>query len=211
MRKIALTVLIGISAMNVSAQDRTYSPDHETETVVKKKIVRPEHGPGMYITTSTGINNNTGIMGFSFDVPVSKKVSIEAGPGQGAWGSKIFAGAKYYTKPFQRGFAFGAGLAYCRGVHRDRHDLETVYGTTESIVYNKNPQTSMLFTAYKYWNLGKKHNRFYIETGWSTPLSHNDKITQLSGHKMSRREMDHLSSAIQEGPIVVVGFSLGVN
>ena len=213
MKKTALTLLMGVIGMHVSAQDRTYSPEHETETTTKKKkvIVRPEHSPNIYITTSTGVNNNTGIMGFTFDVPVSKNVSIEAGPGQGQWGSKVFAGAKYYLSPNHRGFALGAGIAYCPGVYHDRADLQTVYGNTESIEYNKNHVTSMLFTVHKYWNLGKKHNRFYLETGWSTPISHDERITQLSGHRMSNDERDHLRFAIQEGPILAVGFSFGVH
>ena len=150
-------------------------------------------------------------MGFSFDVPVSKNVAIDGGPGTGTWGDKVYAGVKYYVKPCHRGFAFGTGLTYCPGVHHDKHDLETIYGNTETITYNKNPLTNIFFAAYKYWSLGKQYNRVYIELGWSEQLSNKDKITQLTGDRMSENSFNSLNSGASSGPVLAFGVSFGVH
>jgi len=199
---------MGMVWMQVLAQEKTTPSKNEPKK--RKTIVRPARCPRVYINTSTGINNNTAIMGFSFDVPLPNNLSVEAGVGTGTWGDKIYAGLKYYLSPCQRGFAVGLGLAYCPGVPHDSHDLETIYGTTETIVYNKNPQTSLLLMAYKYWTIGKKYNRLYAETGWSMPITSGDKITQLSGHPMSSKAMDGLNSGIESAPILAVGVSFGI-
>jgi hypothetical protein len=209
MKKLTLTILITMIGINMFAQDANVSPEKETRKS-KKVRVRPGRCPAIYITTSTGINNNTAILGFSFDVPVSKNVSIDAGPGTGTWGNKVYVGAKYYLKPCHRGFAFGTGLTYCPGVNHDHANLTTVYGNTEDVGYNKNPQTNILFAAYKYWYLGKKYNRVYVELGWSAPLSSGEKITQLYGDPISSDTRSSLDSDAPGGPILAVGVSFGV-
>ena len=209
MKKIPLTILIALIGVSAFAQ----STDVQTENVSKKKktIVRPAHCPAIYVTTGTGINSNTGILGFSFDVPVSKNVSIDAGPGTGTWGYKVYAGAKYYLRPCHRGFAFGAGLTYCPGVYHDQASMETIFGNNEVVTYNKNSRTNMLFAVYKYWSLGKKYNRFYLEFGWSVPLDHTDKITQVDGDPMTSKSLHDLGSTAPGGPIIAAGFSFGMH
>jgi hypothetical protein len=209
MKKAILAILIGMTGINVFAQESTISPANETGKTKTK--VRSGHCPAIYISTSTGINNNTAILGFSFDVPVSKNVSIDAGPGTGTWGDKVYLGAKYYLKSCHRGFAFGTGFTYCPGVYHDHANLTTIYGTTEDVGYNKNPRTNILFAAYKYWNLGRKYNRIYMELGWSEPLSRGDKITQISGDPISSDDEHSLGSAAPGGPILAVGISFGVH
>ena len=137
-------------------------------------------------------------------------MSAEAGLGTGTWGNKMYVGAKYYLSPCQHGFAFGLGLAYCPGVPHDKHDLETIYGTTVPIEYNKNPQTVLQLMAYKYWYIGKKYNRLYIEAGWSTSITSGDKITQLTGPPISNKTRDGLNSGIENGPILAAGISFGI-
>ena len=194
--------------MNVLAQDN--SP---MKTVKKKKEPRVRSGqsPAIYITTSTGINNNTAILGFSFDVAVSKNISIDGGPGTGTWGDKVFTGIKYYLKPDHRGFAIGTGLTYAPGVRHRWYNVKSIYGYTESAEFNKNPQTNLFFAAYKFWNLGKKYNRLYAELGWSAPLSSGDKFTQLQGYPISDKDANSLNATAPGGPILAVGISFGVN
>ena len=144
-------------------------------------------------------------------MPVSKSVSIDAGPGTGTWGYKVYLGAKYYLRPCHRGFAFGAGFTYCPGVHNDQHDLTTIYGISEPVVYNKNPLTNILFAAYKYWNLGRGYNRIYMELGWSVPLGNYDKVTQVAGDPISSDTRHALNSNAPGGPILAAGFSFGMH
>jgi len=206
MKKIILALLIVGIGISASARDNA-APTTEKK---KHNRVRPEKCPVIYITTSTGINNNTAILGFSFDMPVSKNVSIEAGPGTGTWGNKLFVGSKYYLSPCHRGFAFGVGFTYCPGVYHDNANLTTVYGNTEDVEYNKNPLTNIVFAAYKYWNLGKKHNRVFAELGWSMLLTAGERITQVSGDPISSGNINSLDSDAPGGPIAAVGISFGL-
>ncbi len=177
----------------------------------KEQKLKRAHYPAFYITTSTGINNNTGVLGFSFDVPVSKNISIDAGVGAGSWNNKIYAGVKYYLDPFHRGFAFGTGLTYSSGLSDDRAYMTTIYGNNEWIEYNKNPQTNILFAAYKYWNMGKKYNRWYVELGWSVRVTGGSIVTQLTGDPLDRVTLNTLELFAPGGLIAGVGMSFGVH
>ena len=207
MKKIPFTILLALVATQAFAQgDKAADPDKYTNV-----SVNTARAPWAYITTSTGFNNNTGILGFSIDVPIGRKLSIEAGPGMGTWNYKAYAGIRYYLKPHQRGFAFGTGLTYCTGLRNDEHDLKTIYGYSEQIEYDKNPQTNILFAAYKYWNLGRRYNRIYMELGWSVPLTGGSKISQLSGAPMSSSQRNGIESSAPGGLIVAMGFSFGMH
>lgn len=208
MKQITLIILTGMIAFKVSAQDNNIPPENKTK---KKDHVRLDRGPAIYITTSTGINNNTGIVGFNFELPVNERVAIDAGPGFGTWAYKVYAGAKYYLKPAQRGFAFGAGFTYAVGEHRMRHLETSIYGNTTESIYQQNPRTNVLFAAYRYWSLGEQYNRLYAQLGWSIPLSGGDKITQISGPRMSENSIRRRESLAPGGPILAIGISFGVH
>lgn len=206
MKQITLTLLIGCISIIAAAQEN----DAPSATKKKKDIVRLDHGPAIYLTTSTGVNNNTGICGFNFELPLSDKVTIEAGPGVGTWNYKIYAGTKIYLKTAQRGFAFGTGITYATGTRRRSYVATTIYGHEEMTKFNKNPQTNILFAAYKYWNLGRQYNRIYAQLGWSVPLTYGDKITQMSGSPVTDNSIDEIESMAPGGPIAAIGVSFGL-
>src|ERR1035437_4841271 len=120
MKKITLTLLIALSGFNLFAQQET---PEEMESI---KPMRHGQCPVIYISTSTGINNATGIVGFSFDMPVAKYVSIEAGTGFSSWGNKLYLGGKYYLKSCHRGLAFSAGITHNTGIKEYQLDMETI-------------------------------------------------------------------------------------
>ncbi len=170
---------------------------------------RPADCPVAYITTSTGFNNNTGGLGISVDVPMNEKFSAEGGIGVGSWGGKFFGGIKYRTKPCQRGWAFGLGLAYCTGLGQSNDSLLTVNGIKENVEYKDNPLFAMSLMAYKYFNIGKKYNRFYLQSGVSFPLG-GEKITQISGSPIDKQIVNNIGSRLQSAPILAVGVSFGI-
>ena len=206
MKQVTLILLISFFSLNVIGQEVTTEVKKQ-----KKEKVRLDKGPAVYITTSTGINNNTAILGFNFELPVSPKVTIDAGPGTGTWNYKAYLGAKVYLKPAQRGFAFGTGFTYATGTRGNSYEMTTINGDKEQLKFNKNPQTNIFFAAYKYWNLGRQYNRLYLELGWSVPLSGGDKVTQMSGPPVTDESKRALESMAPGGPILAFGFSFGVH
>lgn len=211
MKKIFLALLSCIITMASLAQDRVGPPTRQTRK--KGPLVRPNKCPSVYLSTSSGLNNNTGLIGFSFDVPIDKYLSVEAGAGISSWGEKIFVGGKYYLQPCQRGWAFGTGITYNTGLQGYQADMETIYngGPTETVQLNLHPQTNILFAAYRYWNLGKHYNRFYIELGWSVPLTGGNKYEQVYGDPLSPRANTTINLLSPGGLIAAAGFSFGVH
>lgn len=173
---------------------------------------RPTNCAPFYITTSTGFNNNTGIIGVNFDVPVSAHVMIGGGMGASTWGSKLFAGAKYFLRPScGLGWAFGAGITHSSGARNFHTDMETILGTTEQVRLNLSPQTNAMMAVYRYWHLGCGSNRFYAEAGWSTPFSDKGRYRQTGGIPISKDASDVVNALSPGGPILAIGFSFGLH
>ena len=211
MKKSTITVIICLLSLVANAQYTGEPPTRETKA--KDPLVRPNLCPKLYITTSTGCNNNTGIVGVSFDIPIEKYLSVEAGLGESSWGTKLTLGGKYYLKPCHRGWAFGTGLTYNTGLNGFTDNLETQYngGPVESVTFNLHSQTNVYFAAYRYWNLGRRYNRFYIEFGYSVPLGSQNKYDQTMGDPISPKSADVMNLIAPGGVIAAIGFSFAIH
>jgi hypothetical protein len=201
MKKYVLALLTVAIAINSFAQK-------------KDGAFTPAKGKGychkLYLTTSTGINNSTGILGLSLDAPVARSISIEGGAGFSTWGYKLTAGGKYYFKPCHRGWALGTGITYNTGLASFQNTMETTNGVQEKVILNLKPQTNLYFAAYSYVNLGKNKNRFYTMFGWSIPLS-SDHYVQTAGTEISENSKKVMNILAPGGLILGIGFSFGVN
>lgn len=211
MRKFSLTILIAITCLNAIGQVKDEPPAKSTKH--KSAIIRPSRCPKAYITTSTGLNNNTGLIGFSFDIPVEKYISVEAGAGTGpgisTWGYKLAVSGKFYLSPCQRGWAFSTGLTFNTGIQGYKSTLETIYGD-ETVKMNLNSQINVQLSAFHYWNLGKRNNRFYAQAGWSIPLSGGSSYEVVSYSPLSDNSKTMMSILSPGGPIIACGFSFGI-
>ena len=204
MKKTALTLLLALSGFNLFAQMET---PEEMSTIKQTK----GHGqcPVIYVTTSTGINNTTGVVGFSFDVPVAKYVSMDAGVGLSSWGNKLYLGGKYYLRPCHRGLAFSAAITHNTGVKEFQRDMETIKGVNEPVTLHLYAQTNILLAVYRYFNLGCEYNRFFVGAGWSTNIS-GKKWTETAGLPLSDDSRHSVDMMMPGGPMVTIGFSFGL-
>lgn len=193
--------MLALPFANVSAQQPT------PEQMESIRPMRPVETPVIYINTGTGINNPTGIIGFSFDLPVAKYVSIESGIGASTWGDKIYLGGKYYLKSNHRGLAFAGGLTRNTGITNLKRDMETTYGVLP-VTLQLYSKTNLLLAAYRYYNLGHKHNRFYVGVGWSQYLA-GKGWSQTAGHTLTDDSKNRINSMSPGGPVIVAGFSFG--
>ena len=215
MKRIVMMVVGCLLSMHLLAQDYDEPVKNKKEKPPKKeiekpKILRPLRCPGAYLGVSTGINNNTGLIGIDIDVPVDKFVSIDGGAGIGSWGYKLALGAKYYLQPCQRGWAFGGGLTYSTGLGNYQQDMETINGT-ETVSLNLHPQTNLFLAAYRYWSLGKRYNRFFLELGYSVSLTGGDKYDEVIGDPLSDNSKTTMRLISPGGIIIGAGFSFGLN
>ncbi len=217
MKKTMLTlfvVLLSFSAFaqayDVSVYQRNKASTKHLDST-KRRIQRPSHCPSSYISLGTGINNNTGLLGVSFDVPIVRYASIEGGAGISSWGYKIAISGKYYLDACHRGWAFGGGVTYNTGLKNYQQNLETVTGNVEQVSLTLNPQTNAFLAVHRYWNLGKQYNRIYLELGYSVPLSYGNKYTQISGYPLSDNSKTTMNLISPGGLIIGFGFSFGIN
>jgi len=204
MKRLILLLCLLSGTFYVQAQDRVSQK--------KAEAIKDVKCPKAYFGVSTGINNPNGVLGFNVDIPI-KQVSVGGGVGVSTWGNKIYAEGRYYLRPCQRGFAFGGGITHNAGRVHAQMKLETDQGK-QNVTMNLNPQTNAFIAAYHFWSLGKRHNRFYVDAGYSVPLqtAHFKQVFQPGQPTamISSSAKDRLREFSPGGLMLGFGFSFGL-
>ena len=206
MKKTILSLLAVIACLQSFAQSPVggNAPDPEKATAGRR---RESHAP-LYINLSTGLNSNAGIIGLGLEIPVSDHISLEGGLGISSWGYKAYACGKYYIHPDFKGWAFGPGITYNSGLDRFTTNLETAYGSTETVELHLDPQANLFLAAYRNWRLGRQSNRIFLQLGLSMPVT-GVSFWQTGGTPISRNAESVTRFIAPGGLIVAVGFSFG--
>jgi hypothetical protein len=207
MKKIIFTLLVASAASQVLAQQDDQS-NHESHR--SKREHQYSKSPLLYIGTSTGINNNTGLIGVNVDVPIIDQVTVEGGVGISSWGTKVEVCGKYYLDSYRQGWAFGGGITHNSGLSNYTSSLETIYGTTEQVTLDLHPQTNLFLAAFRYWHLGHKANRVFLELGYSARLTGSNRFDQTTGDEISSRSTAVMNLISPGGVIIGFGFSFGI-
>ncbi len=202
---LAISILICTSAF---AQQSAGSSKDKTKHA-KAEVKSRGRCPLVFLNASSGLNNNTGMLGVGVDFAFAPHGSVDLGIGLGTWGEKAYLGAKYYLKHCHTGWAFGGGVTYSTGEKNFVYNLETVYGNTEPVNLNLLSQTNIFIAAYKYCSVGKRHNRFYLEMGWSVPVTP-VSFEQTTGDPLSDNSVKTVNFISPGGLIIGAGFSFGV-
>ncbi len=195
MKPIIYLFILALSATTAFGQTPVKTNDRRSQICAKT-----------FFDLSTGINNNGGILSIGIDAHVANNASINGGVGISGWGYKMYAGGKYYLKPCHEGWAFGGGATYSTGLPEFTFDMETVASSSEEVVLELKPQANLFAAAYRYWQLGKKRNRIYLQLGLSIPVT-GDKYYQVSGNKLSSASNSLVRTIAPGGIIVGFGFS----
>lgn len=164
--------------------------------------------PVCYIGFGLGTNNPSGIIGFDFSVVLDPQVTLDGGAGTSTWGNKLYVGAKYYLKTPQRGWGFGGGLTFNSGNENVKMRAHTVNGVREVTLVFK-PQTNIYVAATHYWTIGRKYNRFFMELGYSVPVS-TPQYDQLYGPALSSRGNRIIKILEPGGIVAALGFSFAL-
>jgi hypothetical protein len=164
--------------------------------------------PKVYFGVSTGINNPNGILGFNFDIPIVNYVTVGAGVGVSSWGNKVYAEGRYYLRPCQQGFAFAGGITHNSGVSHFERKLETVDGKRQ-VTVNLYQETNLYLAVYHFWKIGHRHNRFFVDAGYSVPL-YNARYKQIDGPQLSDDGINEVKRIAPGGLMIGTGFSFGI-
>lgn len=172
MRKGLLFILLFGSQIAFAQQQKSF-----------KKSTNDVGCPKFYIGLNLGLENPNGILGVSFDVPIIEHVSARAGIGLSSWGYKFYGEGVGYIGKCHRSWAAGLGVSRNTGLPELKSTMPTTTGDRE-VTLEYLPQTNAFFNLYHYFNLGKRKSRFYLQAGYSVPLS--DKSYNIkSGHVLT--------------------------
>ena len=200
MRKPLLIALMAlISAAAVSAQGK-----HN----YRSKPRSEGNCPKVYIGFGTGINFSTGLLGINVDVPVVGGLSLSSGAGLSTWGYKVYGEARYAFKPCNRGWAIGTGLTLNTGLSDFSSTMPTTYGE-RTVTMDLQPKTNVFLCGYHFWTMGKRYNRFYLQFGYSVPLSNYDYVI-TSGDVLTSEGAAAMDILSPGGLIFGIGFSFGL-
>lgn len=164
--------------------------------------------PKFYVGLSTGINNQSGLLGPNFDIPLAKRLSFGLGAGRSSWGWKMYSEARGYLGECNRQLAIGAGMSYNTGMSKFTTTLPTTTGDAQvDLIYK--PSLNAFASVYYFFNIGHDwSHRFYLQAGYSYRLEDN-LYTVNSKHTLTS-EGDAVMQLLQPGgAIIALGFSFG--
>lgn len=161
MRRILSFILVIIGFLvctNVSAQDT---------------IVLP-HPIKAYVNFAGGINTCNGLGGVQVEYFVGKQVSLIGAGGIGSWGLKMGAGARMYMYD-HAGPALAVSYATASGLQQLKlQDVAVINAQGIPEVRSVDLELFRLHTinisVLEMFPMGKKHNRFFLEAGYSIAL-----------------------------------------
>lgn len=144
---------------------------------------------------------------------VAPQVAIGAGFGSGTWGDKFHIEAKYYLHDFSPTWAFGVGYTHASGEKDLKMTLNvndgTYGGSNQEVTMTLKPQSNVFLAAYKYWNLGKRNNKCFLELGYSMALASPD-YEQTAGYPLSDKGNNTVKALSPGGLIAGFGFSFSI-
>ncbi len=194
MKKLLLTLLVATVTLTAYAQYGRRSSDC----------------PKFYIGLGTGLNNPAGLLGVNLDVPITSSFSLGAGGGLSSWGWKAYFEGRYYFGECNRGWAIGVGGTYNTGlsdaleVDQDPNNI----GIPSALV-TLEPVPAVFLSGYRFFDVGKRGNRFYIQVGWSQRFD--DKPYSSSPFRPLTTDGETVMRILSPGGVIVgLGFSFGV-
>lgn len=164
--------------------------------------------PKFYVGISTGLNNQSGLIGPNFDIPITRWASFGVGAGRSSWGFKGYSEGRFYVGDCNRSFALGAGASYNTGIKKFTTAMPTTDGTAD-VKFEFEPSLNAFFSAYYFFNLGREgSHRFYLQLGYSHPLD--DMVYKvLSNHTLTEEGEAAMQILAPGGVIFALGFSFG--
>jgi len=164
--------------------------------------------PSTYFGFGLGINSYTGVIGFSINQRVHKKLFVQGGFGLSSWGMKASLGVRYDLR-YSSGWSFGVGLSYCSGANGVKSEMELSDGTKQDVTYNALPTGTLNLKATKNWVFRNK-SILYLDLGIAKGLRY-EPYEVTDGSTLSENSKSALAMSSPGGLICAVGFMFGVN
>lgn len=177
-------------------------------TLVTNAQYRNSDCPKLYLGFSAGINNAPGFIGLNIDVPVTQQFSLGTGGGLSTWGYKAYGEGRFYFNECNRGWALGTGLTYSTGAQNLSLPMPTTIGETD-VTLDLEPTMNIMFSGYRFFNLGRSGHRFHLQLGYSYALD-DAPYTVKSNHVITSDGKAALDLLSPSGIIIGFGFTFGI-
>lgn len=174
----------------------------------KKEEYSDEPLSKLQIRLSTGANNFTSLLGIGLNVRVKDHVLACGGIGLGGWGFKTALGVKYEMKPDNSGWAFQGGYSVSSGISELSYTSSS-NNSNDKISLQLNKAHALNFSAAYNFAFKKGRHNFYLECGYSVPLS-TDPWVIKNGVSLSDTDK-RVFRLLQPGGIILgLGFNIGI-
>lgn len=139
----------------------------ETQIIESTKINKCS---AFYVGFSSGLNNQNGILGLNFEIPLATQFSLSSGIGMGSWGLKTFGETIiYFNNRCQRSGALVLGATYAFGPKDLIVNVSTSSGSRDVSV-SGTAATNMFVSYRQFFITGKQENKFFFQLGYSARL-----------------------------------------
>lgn len=177
----------------------------------KDSLATPyEWTPNFYLGLSTGLNNQNGLLGLNFEIPLANQLSISTGLGFGTWGLKYYGQTfLYFNKNKHRGGAISFGITRAQGPKGLTVNVSTTSGSKD-VAISGTGATNGFISFYNFFNMGKQKSKFYFQLGYSARLNHPSYTLSPSNHygyvSLSETGQKFVNALAPGGFIVGLGF-----
>lgn len=196
-KQLVFTFLLTFSLISLLAQN--YQPINKGTN----------NNSGSFWGISTGINNQTGIIGFSYQNYFTDNLGFCIGAGLGTWGYKLSLGTRISKANSKSGFLIGFSRATGVDNVKLTTPVETPSGTTlnEEVIINCKPVHTFNIAYTNFTAVGSKGNRLQFDIGFSLLLNDqaelNYSIASIpQGHTLTSQSKAAIK-AIQPGGLLL--------
>lgn len=197
MRKVKYLLFLLLSASISHAQ--LTGGDKKSENVFLKENFHSTEFYGL----GFGINDNTGLIGFTGEFLLMPMASTRLAIGLGGWGYKMGVEFSFYPKQGPFGSSFNIGFTHATGISEMEMEMEVEPSqvNSERIRMKYLPaQTINLTYAYS-WKMGKR-GKFMIDFGWAFPVK-DKRWTVLTAGKELTSLSESVMRFLQPGGLVL--------
>jgi|GEM_PF-5935606 len=187
----------------------------QSDTAVSRPEIICTHCHPSYISTSTGLNNPTGLIGIGCEHRFNPYFSLEGGIGESTWGLKVNAGIKIYPVPYLKRWALKIGYTYSNGYRNLQRDQYVIngYSTFQKVSVDFKPATNFYLAFHDYYKVGK--NIFcYAQFGWSFKIKEAEIVPTSPGIYLNRLSNEYQYPILFRSPrglVASVGLSYKIS
>jgi hypothetical protein len=178
------------------------------EPQLYESLAPKDETPGLYLGTSTGINNINGFLGITAEGRIVNKLTVAGGFGIGMWGYKMGIGPRFYPK-YPTGVFYSLSFTTATGYNGIELPMETNRAASDTIVLNFHRANNVNLSLGYQFNIFKR-GRLHFEIGYAIRLKRSPYEVVTPGVVLSEISQRAMDTMVPGGLILGLGISVGL-